>query len=326
MTDWNAEFKLGAEKLAKVENSNAAIYDKLKSGQQKQAQLVDRGIISMKGKNQVVIEHCSQDEIYLVDREFVRIKRICGGTVTNKEKTGDPCVNVAGLFTNHKNFGRCRIHEKQWKNNLFDRFIKAKQKSGDLISFYDAAKKIPDEEIENLYPQARLILAFQNMFRHSVEERIKEHKVLIEKRKIIWEGYTDAQKLEAQLEGPIKSDYHIVFDAGGNFIMELTTAWTTSEIAFFTILQEKYAKIVEKGYKMKSGYFLTPKAMDSMFDTLVGLVKESCGEERALHVMTLFVQNTLFTEGMVRDGTKELGDAELSKIKHDTKYYLGDGK
>ena len=155
MTEWDTLFEEGAEKLEKLNNSNPAVYDKLKSGQQKQAQLVDRGTITIRGSDQIVIEDISQDEVYLVDRDLIRGKRICGAIVANKQRTRKLCQNVAGLFTNHKNFGRCRKHERGNDKTIFDRFIKASQKSGDLVSYYDAARKIPDDEIENLYTQAR---------------------------------------------------------------------------------------------------------------------------------------------------------------------------
>ena len=327
MIDFTAEIEREAEKIAKIENINSVVYAKLKSGQQKQTQLIDRGLITTQGLSRIVIELINQDEIYLVDEDFNRVKRICGGTVSVKERTKDPCQNMAGLFTAHKNFGRCHVHEKQGAKNTFDRFIKAKQKDGSLISYYDAAKKIPDTEIEDLYPQARLILAFTNMFRHSVETRIIEHTSLIEKRKLIWESYSDEKKLERALEGGgITANYQMVFDHSGNFIMELTTTWTQQEIAFFTILQDKYKNMVTSGKKLKTGLFVTPKAMDAMFAQIFETVKAECGDERAFRINTLLVQNILFSEGMVRDGTKELGDMEITKIHDDTKKYIGNGR
>ena len=292
-----------ADRFAKFDNGNGEIvevhkkYTLLKSGKQKEVIISGRGRIYAKGNHKVVIEEVSKDEYYLLDGTFTRERQICGCTVRNGTK--DPCLNKPGNFTAHRGFGACNFHDKGRNRlvKLFDRFIATKKADGSIMSYYNAAKNIPDEEIEDLYPQAKMILAFQTLFKNAVEKRIEDTKVLID-----------------------ENDGRTVFQNENGDVIQLYISWEPGEIAFYTQLQKQYKEMVTAGYKLKRGFYFTPKAIESMFDKILEIAKNVIGEERALQLHTMYVQETLFdVDSMLTgDNPRVLEDGTYNKLQADS--------
>jgi len=102
------------------------------------------------------VEFLSKDEIYLLGDNNKRLKRICG---YKKSNDGNPCETKAGLYTSHRDFGRCKQHHgtKSTQSNMLLRFLQMKNRTeGNFVSYIDAFKDMSDEDAENFIPLIKI--------------------------------------------------------------------------------------------------------------------------------------------------------------------------
>lgn len=94
------------------------------------------------------VEVVSQTEVYVVDKDGNRIKRICG------YKTADetPCLNPAGHGTVHRDFGYCKVHDRKTKggSKMWGLFAEEKGLPKNLGGLFQRAKELEDEDLSKM--------------------------------------------------------------------------------------------------------------------------------------------------------------------------------
>lgn len=96
-----------------------------------------------------VIEEVSPKEIYLLDNNSHRVKKICGFM------DGEwPCTISAGLNTLHEGIGRCKKHEgtPTGKKEYLQRYLDTLDSDSELTQFFESASKAEEDffSVENL--------------------------------------------------------------------------------------------------------------------------------------------------------------------------------
>lgn len=106
------------------------------------------------------IEKVSEDEIYLLDHEGNRTKRICG---SKREGIPEefPCVENAGKGTSHQGVGRCKLHDKSVQKsskqkNTYEIILKDKNPST-LLDYLAAVSSLDPEHLTSLDPEIQIL-------------------------------------------------------------------------------------------------------------------------------------------------------------------------
>lgn len=112
------------------------------------------------------IEVISHDEIYLLDQNNNRTKRICGA---KREGISEdfPCMEVAGLDTSHPGIGRCYLHDHQIsmvkKTSTYRQMIDVDGKDKNLIDFLSLADTLEIEELTSVDSEIKLLQSMITM-------------------------------------------------------------------------------------------------------------------------------------------------------------------
>lgn len=95
------------------------------------------------------VEEISSREIYLLDEQERRVKRICG-TMDGEW----PCTISAGSGTLHEGIGKCRRHENSLtgKKEYLERYLTTLDSDSELTHFFESASQAEEDffSVENL--------------------------------------------------------------------------------------------------------------------------------------------------------------------------------
>jgi len=112
------------------------------------------------------IEVISHDEVYLLDPEGNRTKRICGAK--REGIPGDfPCVELAGLNTTHSGVGKCHLHNKSLevakKISTYHKMIEVNIENKTLKDFLNLTETQDVEDLTSVDPEIKLLQGMISM-------------------------------------------------------------------------------------------------------------------------------------------------------------------